>query len=52
MVMMVMSMLMAVTFVLFVMVMMVFVYHDAIHFPSAKVRRPACNRVAKVVENG
>ena len=30
----------------FVMMMMVFVYHSSVHFPKAKVRRPACNRVA------
>ena len=30
----------------FVMVVMVFVYHSSVHFPKAKVRRPACNRVA------
>jgi hypothetical protein len=31
----------------FVMMVMVFVYHGSVHFPGAKVRRPACNRVAK-----
>jgi len=30
----------------FVMMVMVFVYHSSVHFPKAKVRRPACNRVA------
>jgi len=30
----------------FVMVVMVFVYHRSVYFPKAKVRRPACNRVA------
>ena len=34
---------------LFVMMMMVFVYHSSVHFPKAKVRRPACNRVAIVI---
>ena len=34
---------------LFVMVMMVFVYHSSVLFPKAKVLRPACNRVAIVV---
>ena len=29
-----------------VMMVMVFVYHSSVHFPKAKVRRPACNRVA------
>jgi hypothetical protein len=33
---------------LFVMVVMLLVYHSSVHFPSAKVRRPACNQVAKV----
>ena len=31
---------------LLVMMVMVFVYHSSVHFPKAKVRRPACNRVA------
>jgi hypothetical protein len=30
----------------FVMMVMVFVYHSSVHFPKAKVRRSACNRVA------
>ena len=30
----------------FVMMVMVFVYHSSVHFPKAKVRHPACNRVA------
>ena len=30
----------------FVMMVMVFVYHSSVHFPKAKVRPPACNRVA------
>jgi hypothetical protein len=37
---------MAVFASLFVMVMMVFVYHGSVLFPEAKVRRPGCNRVA------
>ena len=37
---------------LLMMVMMVFVYHGCILFPGTKVRRPACNRVAKIVRNG
>ena len=37
---------MAVLANLFVMVMMVFVYHGSVHFPKAKVRRLGCNRVA------
>ena len=37
---------MAVLASLFVMVMMVFVYHSSVHFPKAKVRFYACNRVA------
>ena len=31
---------------LLVVVMMIFVYHSSVHFPKAKVRHPACNRVA------
>ena len=31
---------------LLVMMVMVFVYHSSVHFPKAKVRRSACNRVA------
>ena len=31
---------------LLVMMVMVFVYHCSVHFPKAKVRRSACNRVA------
>ena len=31
---------------LFVMMVMIFVYHSSVHFPTAKVRRPACNPVA------
>ena len=30
----------------FVMMVMVFVYPSSVHFPKAKVRRSACNRVA------
>ena len=37
---------------LFVMVMMFFVYHSSVHFPSAKVRRSGCNRVAIVAGIG
>lgn len=36
---------------LFVIVVMLLVYHSSVHFPSAKVRRPACNRVAIFVGN-
>jgi hypothetical protein len=43
---------MAVFASLFMMVMMVFVYHSSVHFPKAKVRRPGCNRVAIVAGNG
>ena len=39
---------MAVLASLFVMVVMVFVYHSSVLFPKAKVRHPACNRVAIV----
>ena len=31
---------------LFVMMVMILVYHSSVHFPTAKVRRPACNPVA------
>ena len=43
---------MAVLASLFVVVMMVFVYHSSVHFPKTKVRRPACNRVAIVAGIG
>ena len=33
-------------------VMMLFVYHSSVHFPSAKVRRSGCNRVAIVAGIG
>ena len=33
-------------------VMMLFVYHSSVHFPSAKVRRTGCNRVAIVAGIG
>ena len=36
----------------FVMMVMIFVYHSSVHFPKAKVRRPACNRVAIFAGNG
>lgn len=36
----------------FFVMMMVFVYHSSVHFPKAKVRRPACNRVAIFAGNG
>ena len=37
---------------LLVMMVMVFVYHSSVHFPKAKVRHPACNRVAIFAGNG
>lgn len=37
---------------LFVMMVMIFVYHSFVLFPKAKVRRPACNRVAIFAGNG
>jgi len=43
---------MAVLASLFVMVMMVFVYHSSVHFPKTKVRHPGCNRVAIVTGIG
>lgn len=45
-VMIVVPMLVAMALPLLVMVMMVFVYHGCIRFLTAKLRRPACNRVA------
>jgi hypothetical protein len=43
---------MAVPARLFVMVVMVFVYHSSACFPKAKVHHPGCNRVAIVTGIG
>ena len=37
---------------LLMMVMMIFVYHSSVYFPTAKVRRSGCNRVALFARNG